>query len=230
MGHHRPEIRNYSIDTALGYGMAQRSDNDGKTKSPLNPSSYNKIAQAWTTVRNASFVSQLVIDFSDKVNPAGQILDAGCGSGYLSKYLAERDFQVTGVDASAKMIELARSLKLPNADFITADFFEFVSRKKFDGMIAWDSFFHFPKSMQAGIYAKAASLLHKNAYLLFTHGYLDDEHIDQMMGESFYYAALAKEKVLGILDRTGFQIEYAYTDYTEQNTHHSLVVLAKKVQ
>ena len=44
------------------------------------------------------------------------VLDAGCGTGYLSRKLLERGAKVRGVDISEKMIELARA-KAPLIDF-----------------------------------------------------------------------------------------------------------------
>src|SRR6188508_3277987 len=38
-----------------------------------------------------------------------RVLDAGCGSGYLSRILAERGAQVTGIDIAARLIALARA-------------------------------------------------------------------------------------------------------------------------
>jgi 2-polyprenyl-3-methyl-5-hydroxy-6-metoxy-1,4-benzoquinol methylase len=38
-----------------------------------------------------------------------QVLDAGCGEGYLSRLLAERGAHVTGIDISPRLIELARA-------------------------------------------------------------------------------------------------------------------------
>lgn len=37
-----------------------------------------------------------------------RVLDAGCGAGYMSRLLAERGARVTGVDLSAKFIEIAK--------------------------------------------------------------------------------------------------------------------------
>ncbi len=44
------------------------------------------------------------------------VLDAGCGTGYLSKKLRDQGALVTGIDFSERMIEIARA-KNPNIDF-----------------------------------------------------------------------------------------------------------------
>jgi len=37
------------------------------------------------------------------------VLDAGCGEGYLSRILAQRGANVTGIDISSRLIEMARA-------------------------------------------------------------------------------------------------------------------------
>lgn len=54
-------------------------------------------------------------DFAGDVHGL-HVLDAGCGTGYLSRKLAEAGARVVGVDVSEKMIEIARS-NAPHVDF-----------------------------------------------------------------------------------------------------------------
>jgi SAM-dependent methyltransferase len=49
--------------------------------------------------------------------PSAQVVDIGCGTGYLTRLLRGR---VVAVDQSAEMLELARS-RVPGAEFVRAD-------------------------------------------------------------------------------------------------------------
>lgn len=50
-----------------------------------------------------------------------RVLDAGCGTGRHTKWLAERGAHVTGVDPSPEMIAIARE-KCPQAEFLAGTF------------------------------------------------------------------------------------------------------------
>ncbi len=197
----------------------------------MNKNSYNKVARRWTEKRKQSAVSKLVIDFADRVIAKGRILDIGCGTGIpISSYLSERGFFVTGIDFSEEMISMARLSGITNAQFVNRNFLDFETTGKFDGVIAWDSLWHFPKDKQRSIYPKIGNLLNQGGYLIFTHGNTDGEHFDSMFGESFYYSSLSKDTVLELLRENGFEIIYAYEDFVEKKSHRALVVLAQKIQ
>jgi SAM-dependent methyltransferase len=67
-------------------------------------------------------------------NPkARHILEMGCGSGSMMKFLSRR-FALTGVDSSAGMIAQARK-KVPNATSLVADITDFDLGKTFDAVI-----------------------------------------------------------------------------------------------
>lgn len=135
---------------------------------------------------------------------------------------------MNGIDISPKMIEIAKVQSIYNADFTICDFFEYKATKKYDGVIAWDSFFHFPKEKQKDIYFIVGKLLKPGGYLLFTHGDASDEHTDKMFGEDFYYSCIPKRDVLQELKKNEFEIEYVYKNFIEKDQHRDLVILAKK--
>ena len=51
------------------------------------------------------------------IQPGSQVLDAGCGTGVFSHYLARRNCTVLGIDGSAEMIRLCQQDINPNATF-----------------------------------------------------------------------------------------------------------------
>ncbi|MEU9835281.1 class I SAM-dependent methyltransferase [Streptosporangium sp. NPDC048047] len=86
---------------------------------------YDPIAEGYsaeneTNLLNAHYERPAILDLAGDV--AGRrILDAGCGSGPLSAALRDRGAVVTGFDASAKMLELARRRLGDDADLRLAD-------------------------------------------------------------------------------------------------------------
>ncbi len=86
-----------------------------------------------------------------------RILDLGCGAGIpLSRELAARSFEVIGVDASARQIELARA-NVPAAEFLQADMtcVQF-SPASFDVISAFYSITHVPRDEHAALFRQIA--------------------------------------------------------------------------
>ncbi|GEP92800.1 Trans-aconitate methyltransferase [Chitinophaga terrae (ex Kim and Jung 2007)] len=63
------------------------------------------------------------------------ILDLGCGTGELTAELAQLGASVTGIDASASMIESARK-HFPEVNFVVADATSFSLPRQFDGIFS----------------------------------------------------------------------------------------------
>lgn len=76
---------------------------------------------------------EMIEDFAEKTE-TGKILDAGCGPGRDSKILTEKGFNVTGLDLSEEMIEIARQKKGEYHVMDVRDL-EFED-EKFDGVLA----------------------------------------------------------------------------------------------
>ncbi len=73
---------------------------------------HDRIADVWDTKYLSGSFRKRAQFFESQVMPhlsaSGHWLDAGCGSGYFSRRLAARGLTVTGIDASAPMIDAAR--------------------------------------------------------------------------------------------------------------------------
>ena len=79
------------------------------------------------------------VDFLKKIfNKFGKkpvrILNLGCGTGAHDKDLVNENYQVTGMDLSEEMIEIAKD-KVPDAEFVVGDISNFNLNDKFDVII-----------------------------------------------------------------------------------------------
>lgn len=208
----------------------ERAFSNSSRNKLLNRSSYNKIADKWQIARQNGSISSLLVLFANKLKEGSSVLDIGCGTGRpVTKFLSEKNFVITAIDISDKMIQKAQSLNLKNANFIVCDFFDFKPNVKFDGVVAFDSFFHFPKDEQKNIYTLVGKMLKKDGYLLFTHGKYNIEIIDKMFDQEFYYSSLEIKEVKILLEEAGFEIVKLIEDYKEASDARELVVLAKKI-
>jgi SAM-dependent methyltransferase len=86
---------------------------------------YDSFAKAYTDLNessllNAYYCRPAILDLAGDVT-GRRILDAGCGSGPLSAALRDRGAILTGFDASAGMLELARQRLGPDADLHVAE-------------------------------------------------------------------------------------------------------------
>ena len=96
--------------------------------------------------------------FLSLVPPGGTILDVGCGSGRDAQILSDQGFQVTGIDFSAAMIEIAKK-KAPKATFKVMDMQSLHMNETFDAVWASASLLHVPKKEISKVLEKIWSLL-----------------------------------------------------------------------
>ena len=196
----------------------------------LNRYSYNKISDKWDENRSKAPVNRCITDFASRIKANGNVLDIGCGTGRpIAQYLAEQGFAVTGIDISEHMLAKAHALHLPNAKFLLCDFFDYQPKEKYDGVVAFDSFFHFPFDKQSEIYRTVSDWMNTDAFLLFTHGSAEGEKEGTMYGETFYYSALDRQHIHALLYASRLTIVESIENYKEASTgERDLFVLAKK--
>jgi trans-aconitate methyltransferase len=135
-----------------------------------------------------------------------RILDLGCGSGEpIARYLIERGHSVTGIDSSPSLIGLCRA-RFPAETWIVADMRTLSLGRRFDGILAWDSFFHLCRGDQRRMFPVFRSHAASGAALMFTSGPDDGEAIGTFMGEPLYHASLDSAEYRKLLRRTSFGV------------------------
>jgi len=168
---------------------------------------YERHAHAYDHDRGRSLRERAWLDrFLGHASPGGTILDLGCGMGEpMARYVMERGFGVLGVDGSPSMIERCRA-RFPDAEWLVGDMRECELGRRFDGILAWDSFFHLGMDDQRAMFPRFASQAHEGAPLMFTSGPDEGEAIGSYCGEPLYHASLAPPEYATLLATNGFTV------------------------
>jgi 2-polyprenyl-3-methyl-5-hydroxy-6-metoxy-1,4-benzoquinol methylase len=177
---------------------------------------YEKHATAWDSDRqNSAWNDQVWHDrFIDNLSAGARVLDLGCGSGRpVARHMHERGLHVTGVDSSPTMISLCHS-RLPDHEWIVADMRRLSLGRRFDGILAWDSFFHLDHDDQRRMFAVFAEHASNRAVLMFNTGPEHGEAVGNYRGDPLYHASLAYAEYAALVSRIGFEvIDHATNDW-----------------
>ncbi len=168
---------------------------------------YERNAEWWARQRATTrFPERKFLErILDGLQPGETVLDLGCGSGHpIAAFLLERGMNVTGVDASSAMIELA-SKSLPSGEWLVADMTSLDLKRKFGAIVAWDSFFHLEVGHQRDMFPRFRGHLRPGGLLLFTSGPKHGEAIGDLNGEPLYHASLAPEEYRELFTTHGFE-------------------------
>ena len=79
-------------------------------------------------------------------------------------------------------------------------------QKAFDGLLAWDSFFHLTDDDQRRMFPISKRHALPRAALMFTSGTSHGEAIGSYRGERLYHASLAHEEYRALLTTNGFRV------------------------
>lgn len=139
--------------------------------------------------------------------PGGSVLDVGCGSGRpIADLLIAEGFRVTGVDASARLLDHARA-RLPQGEWIEADMRTMDLGRRFDGVLAWSSLFHLSPEDQRQTLPRLTA--HAAGVLMFNAGHACETRLGQWRSEPLHHASLDPGEYADILRRGGLAPETA---------------------
>lgn len=107
---------------------------------------FDRLAPGWDAdmIRHDGIISQ-ILDGAG-VREGVRVLDVACGTGVLfPDYLARGVASVTGVDISPEMVKIAREkFTRRNIEVLCADVEELPLERKFDCVVVYNAFPHFP--------------------------------------------------------------------------------------
>ena len=168
---------------------------------------YERHALAWDAERDRSmFERPWLNQFRELMPQRGSILDLGCGSGEpIARHFIENGFRLTGVDASQAMVAMCRD-RFPEQTWMVGDMRTLDLDSRFDGIIAWDSFFHLNHADQRRMFPIFQRHAQRNAALMFTSGPRKGEAIGSYQGEPLFHASLDPDEYRALLHEHGFEV------------------------
>ena len=189
---------------------------------------YERHAQAYDRLRGRSLFEKSWLDaFIDLLPKGGSVLDIGCGMGEpIARYLIERGFSVTGIDSSPNLIA-KRGERFPQCRWAVADMRSLSLQRTFDGLIAWDSFFHLTPDDQRTMFSVFRDHAASDVALMFTSGPAHGVAIGEFEGAPLYHASLDADEYRALLKKNGLRVVRHVAEDPACNGH--TVWLAQRV-
>ena len=168
---------------------------------------YQRLTHRFDALRSRLLMERGWLDeFAALLPPGGAVLDLGCGMAEpIAADLIGRGFAITGVDAAPAMIALAAA-RFPTQRWVVADMRGLALGVQFDGILAWDSFFHLAADDQRAMFAVFAAHTAPAAALLFTSGPEAGTAIGALEDAALFHASLDPAEYRDLLARHGFAV------------------------
>ena len=176
---------------------------------------YDRVAEQYLATKDEQdpLVLSALQDVVRGLPPGSPFLDLGCGAGVpATLWLAERGFDVTGVDLSQRQLDLARAL-VPGATFLKGDMtgLDF-GPEAFGAVIALHSIIHVPREEHPALLGKIRRWLRPGGLFLATPTLTDFVGEDddwEGWGAPMRWSHYDAETNVAMLRRAGLGIVYA---------------------
>lgn len=168
---------------------------------------YDIIGESFYENRSQNLMEENYLEtICSLITKAGKILDLGCGSGKpIFEYFKKRGFKLLGVDASEKMLAIARK-NFPEDEFLLMDMRQLHLDQKFHAIIAWHSFFHLEAKDQEKMFNIFQEHLEPNGILMFTSGNEQSEAWSENFSQALFHASLSPERYMELLSAHQFSL------------------------
>ncbi|WP_147111364.1 class I SAM-dependent methyltransferase [Tateyamaria sp. syn59] len=188
---------------------------------------YDRQAAVYDARRSrALFEARWLARFAAALPDGARVLDLGCGTGDpIARWFMAEGFEVTGVDFSEPMLAIARE-RWPDGDWRQADMRTLDLGETFDGIIAWNSFFHLTAEAQRDCIARMAAHLEPGGSLMLTVGPSAGEAEGTVGDEAVYHASLSPAGYATCLEENGLRLTGFLAEDPDANQH--TVLMARK--
>ncbi|SKA05393.1 class I SAM-dependent methyltransferase [Consotaella salsifontis] len=144
--------------------------------------------------------------------PSSRVLDCGCGSGHAGlATIIDAGTHVTALDGSSAMLALFLQ-RYPGVEAVRADMLVHEPDGRFDGILAWDSFFHLDHDDQVKMIARFADWLAPGGLLMLTTGPGHSTVISQMFGVDFSYGSFSGAEYRSLFKANDLLVEWDRLD------------------
>ena len=169
---------------------------------------YEREADHWARTRDSSLYEVPFLCKALAGQAGARVLDLGCGTGVpIARWFADQGCMVTGVDGAAAMLDHFRA-NLPEAEAILADMTTLALDRRFDVILAWDSFFHLSKAAQRAMFPIFTAHAAQGARLMLTTGHDEGEPIGQVGASPVYHASLTPAAYRALFVAHGFDVHW----------------------
>ena len=120
-----------------------------------------------------TFRSKILLDFF-KTKPKGRVLDAGCGTGFMTRTLLKLGYEVVSVDSSKEMLSVAEE-KTQNDGlkgefhFASVDNLRLFEDASFDFVMLNGVLPYFTEEAEVPVYEEISRVLKRGGYLVCSH-------------------------------------------------------------
>ena len=171
---------------------------------------FDKCAPDWDAdlIRNDKVIEKILDNCG--IDKGVCVLDVACGTGVLFPDYIKRGAVVTGIDISPEMVKIAKE-KFPNVNVICGDVEETDFNEKFDAVMVYNAFPHFPEPER--LVEKLSKLLRKGGRLSVAHG-MSREDLLKLHNEraSKVSLPLPDEKTLAKIFEPFFSVDIMISD------------------
>ena len=188
---------------------------------------YDGVAAQYDAERSrALFEARWLARFTAGMPEGGHLLDLGCGTGApIAQWFRAEGFRVTGVDFSQAMLDIAAS-RWPDGDWRRMDMRALDLPERFDGLIAWNSFFHLTPDEQRDCLPVMSRHLKPGGSLMVTVGDAEGETSGTVADRKVYHASLSPAEYVAILQRNGLRLTGFLVEDPDCASH--TVLMARK--